>query len=406
MPLKHLPARQTRTHCPRDEGMDKAMDIQIPLTDVTLGEEEAAAAARVVRSGWVTMGEEVKAFEGAFAEALGARHAIAITNGTAALHLAYEAAGLGEGDEFLVPALTFVATMNAGLYLRARPVLVDCAGEDDLTLSPQDLARKITPRTRLIVTMAYGGYAPDMDGIMELARAHGIAVVEDVCHAPLARLGGKCLGTFGDAGAFSFFGNKNLSIGEGGMITTNRDDLAQRIRLMRSHGMTTLTWDRHRGHASEYDVVSAGYNYRMDEIRAAIGREQLKKLPLANEQRRSAAGQLREKLLALGVPGLKIPFSAPRGQSVHHLFVILLPEGVDRAAFRVALRACGIQTSIHYPPLDQFTVARNIWLDRPPELPVVRALAGRLVTLPMSSALTQAQMDSIAGAVGEALRNP
>ncbi|MCL5269035.1 MAG: aminotransferase class I/II-fold pyridoxal phosphate-dependent enzyme, partial [bacterium] len=222
--------------------------ITVPLTDVTLGEEEAAAAARVIHSGWVTMGAEVEAFEREFAAAHGAPHAVAVASGTAALHLAYQAAGLREGDEFLVPALTFVATLNAGLYLGARPVLVDCASEDDLTLSPADAARKLTPRTRFIVTMAYGGHAPDMAAIMALAGERGIDVVEDACHAPLARLAGRCLGTFGRAGTFSFFGNKNMSTGEGGMILTGDAELARLLRLMRSHGMTTVTWQRHQGH--------------------------------------------------------------------------------------------------------------------------------------------------------------
>lgn len=380
-----------------------SVEIKVPLTDVTLGEEEAEAAARVVRSGWVTMGAETRAFEEEFAAAVGARHAVALTNGTAALHLAYEAAGLTEGDEFLVPALTFVATMNAGLYLRARPVLVDCAGEDDLTLSVEDVARKLTPRTRLIVTMAYGGFAPDMEAIMKLAGERGVAVVEDACHAPLACLGGRALGTFGAAGAFSFFGNKNLATGEGGMVVTDDDQIAARLRLMRSHGMTTLTWDRHRGHATQYDVVTAGYNYRPDEIRAAIGREQLKKLPAATERRRQAAERLRRGLLALGIEGLTIPFSAPRGEPVHHLFVILLPEGTDREAFRAELLARGIQTSIHYPPLDSFSVASERWQEAPPSLPVVRRIEGRLVTLPMGPSLSEEQIDWVVQGVKQSL---
>jgi len=426
----------------------------VPLTDTTLDEHEIEAATRVLRSGWVTMGAEVRAFEEEFAAAVGARYAVALANGTAALHLAYEAAGLREGDEFCLPALTFVATMNAGLYLRARPVLIDCASEDDLTLSADDLARKITPRTRLIVTMPYGGFPPDMEPISALARERGIPVVEDACHAPLAEVGGRKIGTFGAAAAWSFFGNKNITTAEGGMVTTDDAALAERVRLMRSHGMATLTWDRHRGHASAYDVAAPGYNYRMDEIRAAIGREQLRKLPEANERRRAAARALRAALekeistaeaqrnaekergregegreeLSSSAPlrlcgessspssprsprlcgeSLLIPFSNPRGAPVHHLFVILLPRGADRDAFRESLRADGVQTSVHYPPLHQFSHTRALFADEtapPLRLPVLEAIAPRLVTLPLGPTLTEAQIAIVAQAVAKALK--
>ena len=379
------------------------MTIKVPLTTVTLGEEEAQAAARVVRSGWVTMGAEVKAFEEEFAQAVGARHAVAVGNGTAGLHLAYEAAGLGPGDEFIIPALTFVATLNAGLYLGGKPVLADCTGPDDLTLSAQDVAAKITSRTRLIVTMAYGGHCPDMEAIMAVAGRCGIPVVEDACHAPLARLGGRAIGTFGEAGMFSFFGNKNMTTGEGGMVVTNSDAIAARMRLMRTHGMTTTTWDRHRGHAADYDVEATGFNYRLDEIRAAIGREQLRKLPTATAARVRAAEALRERLTALEIRGLGIPFTQGRGESAHHLFVILLPPGVERGDFRQGMLDRGIQTSVHYPPLHTFSHTRGLWGQQPPDLPVLDQIAGRLVTLPMGPALGEEAIDLIAGAVGELL---
>jgi dTDP-4-amino-4,6-dideoxygalactose transaminase len=380
------------------------MTIKVPLTNVTLGEEEAQAAARVVRSGWVTMGAEVKAFEDEFAQAVGAHHAVAVGNGTAGLHLAYEAAGLGPDDEFIIPALTFVATLNAGLYLGGKPVLADCTSADDLTLSPQDVAAKITSRTRLIVTMAYGGHCPDMEAIMQTARRCGISIVEDACHAPLAKLGGRAIGTFGEAGMFSFFGNKNMTTGEGGMVVTNSDTLAARMRLMRTHGMTTTTWDRHRGHAADYDVEATGFNYRMDEIRAAIGREQLKKLPASTAARSHAAQVLRERLTALEIKGLGIPFAHERGEAAHHLLVILLPPGVERGDFRQGMLDRGIQTSVHYPPLHTFSHTRELWGELPPELPVLEQISSRLVTLPMGPGLDGDAIDLIATAMGELLQ--
>jgi dTDP-4-amino-4,6-dideoxygalactose transaminase len=379
----------------------------IRLTDVTVGEEEVAAAARVLRSGWLTMGPEVAAFEREFAAALGAPHAVAVSSATAALRLAYQACGLGRGDRFALPALTFVATMAAGATLGGRPVLIDCAGEDDLTLSPADLERKLTPDVKLIVTMPYGGFAPDMPPILKLAAERGIPLVEDACHAPLGRIGGACLGTLGTAGCFSFFSNKNMATGEGGMIVTGNDAIADRMRRLRSHGMTTVTWDRERGHAADYDVVEIGDNARMDEIRAAIGREQLKKLPAATAARAAAAAKLRARLEAAAIPGLKIPFAAPRGEPAHHLFVVLLPPETDRAALRAALLERGIQTSVHYPPLWRFTAARDLWpggTDAVAEsLPVMTKLQNRLLTLPLGPTLNDARIDRIVAALQSSL---
>lgn len=376
----------------------------VPLTDVTIGEEEAAAACEVLRSGWLSQGARVEAFENAFASALDSPHAVAVSSGTGALHLAYIAAGLGRDDEFIVPALTFVATMNAGLCLGARPVLADCASFDDLTVSASDIESKITPNTHLIVTMPYGGFCPDMPAIMEIASRHGIPVVEDASHAPLAALDGRCMGAWGLMGMFSFFSNKNLATGEGGMIVTADDAIDARLRRLRSHGMTTLTWDRHRGHAAEYDVVEAGFNYRTDEIHAAIGLEQMKKLEAGNRKRIESSALLRQELRALGIAGLDIPFENPRGNPVCHLFPVLLPEGTDRAEFRRRLADDGIQTSIHYPLLSDFTVGRELF---PPSedrrLPIAEAVARRLVTLPMGPHLTPEKVSLIVESTGKAL---
>ena len=265
---------------------EQRMDWQVPLSDIDLGDAEIEAVEKVLRSRWLSMGPVTQQFEAAFAAMCGAKHAFAVSNGTTALHLAYAALGLGPGDEVIVPALTFVATANAIRYTGATPVFADVTSLDDLTISPADIAAKITPRTRAIAVMHYGGYLCDMDAILALAGQHGLAVVEDACHAPGATYDGRGAGTLGDVGCFSFFANKNIAIGEGGMVTTNRDDLAERIRLLRSHGMTTLTWDRHRGHAASYDVVATGFNYRLDEIHSALGLAQLGKL-LENNRRRA-----------------------------------------------------------------------------------------------------------------------
>ena len=372
-----------------------------PLADTSFGNEEVKAVTRVLESGWVTMGPETKAFESEFASFVGSKYALACSNGTAALHLAYEAAGLSEDDEFCLPALTFVATLNAGLYLRARPVFIDCASAEDLTISPEDLENKITPRTRLIVTMPYGGFVPDMESICRIAEKNGIPVVEDASHAPLAELNGKKLGTFGKAGTFSFFGNKNMTTGEGGMVVTDDDAVMEKVKLLRSHGMTTLSWDRHKGHAGYYDVVTPGYNYRIDDVRSAIGREQLKKLPAITEARIRAAHKLYVRLLPLRDRGLIIPFSEPRGYPVYHLFMAVLPEAIDRDEFRESLARDGVQTSVHYIPLHRFSHARPYLKDH--KLPVVEKIEKRLVTLPMGPHLGDEEIEIIGQAVESAL---
>ena len=376
----------------------------VPLSDVTIDESEVEAVAAVLRSGWLTQASIVEAFEKEFARMIGARHAVAVTNGTAALHLAYAVAGLKPDDEFILPALTFVATMNAGIYLGAKPVLADCVSADDLTLSPDDVARKITPRTRLIVPMAYGGYCPDMDALKAISEDKGIPIAEDACHAPLADLGGRCIGTFGIAGAFSFFSNKNMTTGEGGMVVTDDDEANARLRRLRSHGMSTLTWDRHRGHAADYDVTEPGFNYRLDEIRAAVGLEQLKKLSEATARRRQSTRVLRRAIEGLEIPGLQIPFSDRRGNSSCHLFVILLPPSVDRGEFRRKMAEQAVQTSVHYPPLHRFTVSRQVFGEGAEHaLPVLDSLADRIVTLPMGPHLDAEKIALIAESVRQAV---
>jgi dTDP-4-amino-4,6-dideoxygalactose transaminase len=283
-----------------------------------MGEEEYRRVESVLDSKWLTMGQVTRDFESAFADYLGVKHAIAVSSGTAAMHLAHHAVGLEHGDKVICPSLTFVATANAIQYTGAKAVFADIASLGELTISPDDVASRIDERTKGIVVVHYAGFPCDMDRIMEIARNHNLYVIEDAAHAAGAiyssqqEHGGSRLkaqgsgharshgervadrgqgathngrthklGTMGDIGCFSFFSNKNMTTAEGGMVVTNWDDLAEKIRIARSHGMTTLTWDRHEGPDFSYDVVGPGYNYRIDELRSSLGLVQLKRLETA-----------------------------------------------------------------------------------------------------------------------------
>jgi dTDP-4-amino-4,6-dideoxygalactose transaminase len=371
---------------------------RVPLSDIRVDDELADAVLETVRSGWWSMGPRVEELEREFADFCRATHAIAVANGTAALHLALVAVGLEAGDEVIVPSLNFVAAANAIVHTGAEPVFCDVIGPDELNLDPDDVAAAVTPRTKAVLALHYAGFPCAMDAVTEIADRHGLAIVEDAAHAPGASLDGRMCGTLGQVGCFSFFSNKNLPVGEGGMIVTNDDELAKELRLLRSHGMTTLTWDRHRGHASGYDVVLAGFNYRLDEIRAAVGLVQLSRLLDENEARARIAGRYREALD--GVEGLTMPFGDDhdgRRVSSHHLAVVVLPEGLDRDRVRAALDERRIQTSVHYPPIHSFTRYRSLGQRRP--LPQTDALAARILTLPLHGGLSDEQVDDVIDAL-------
>ena len=280
------------------------------------------------------MGELTAQFEERFARFLGVKHALAVSNGTAALHLALSASCVGPGDEVLVPSLTFVATVNSILYCGARPVFVDINGTENLNLSVSDLEQKISQKTKAVVVMHYGGFPAPMTKIKETLHQAGsrfnrqIALIEDAAHAPGAEISGKKCGVWGDLGCFSFFSNKNLVTGEGGMVVTDSDQLAKKVNLMRSHGMTSLSWERHKGHAHSYDVVELGYNYRLTEVEAALGIQQLGKLKKSNLKRKQLTNLYRKSLSDLSE--ISVPFQKFEGQSSYHIFIGTLIENTKQ----------------------------------------------------------------------------
>lgn len=375
---------------------------KVPLFDIDFGEREVDAARGVIRSGWLTMGRITADFERRFADFLGAPHAIAVGSGTAALHLAHLAVGVADGDEVICPSFTFVACANAILYAGGRPVFADIAGFDDFTISPADIEAKITERTKAIQVVHYAGRPCDMEAILKLAGRYGLSVIEDCSHAPGADYkGGKC-GTMGDVGCFSFFPNKNMATAEGGMVATRDDETAAKIRSMRSHGMTSLTVDRHRGHAFSYDVVDLGFNYRIDEIRSAIGIVQLEKL-VENNTKRSKLARLYQDRLD-GLDDLGVPFKNSPGVSSHHILPVLLSRRVNREDFMTFLKDRKIQTSIHYPPIHTFDYYRRALGARSVRLPVTEEVAKREVTLPLYPSMGEEAVHFVCDAVADYFR--
>jgi dTDP-4-amino-4,6-dideoxygalactose transaminase len=384
------------------ESSTKAPSWRYMLSDVSFDAEEENAVIDVVRSKWLSMGPRTGELEERFASYIGSRYALATSNCTTALHLAVLAAGVGEGDEVIVPSLSFVATANAVLYARATPVFADIGSLERPLVSIAEVEKKITARTRAIIPMHYAGYPCDMSELLELSRAKGLRIIEDDAHAVGSQVDGKKCGSLGDIGCFSFFANKNLAAGEGGMLTTSEPTLFEYMKLRRSHGMTTLSWDRFKGHSFSYDVVDVGFNFRMPELTAAIALCQLSKLPRHNAERdRVFASYVRH----LGKSAkLSIPFANEAPPGARHIFPVLLAEGVDRHGFMQKLRDAGVQTSIHYAPIHRFSHYAKLLGSSPARLPLTEAYAARVVTLPFHQGLADSDVATIAEAVEDALR--
>lgn len=376
------------------------MNYKIPLFKLNFDDAETQSVVKTLESQWLSMGPQSVELEEEFAQMSGAKRGVAIANCTAALHLALMALDIKEGDEVIVPSLTFVATANCVRYVGATPVFADITSREDLTISIEDIKCKITPRTKAIIPMHFAGYAADMEAIMSIAKEHNLKVIEDACHGPLSEYQGKKLGSIGDVGCFSFFSNKNISTGEGGMLITNSDEIADKIKLLRSHGMTTMSYQRASGHATTYDVVSSGFNYRMDDLRAGIGLVQLQKLPADLEKRSHVRRWYLEALE--GIEGITIPFKDRHEFSSNYIMPIVLDNADDtrRDSIRERLHSCGIQTSVHYPAAHRFSVFQE-YFDG--ELPLTEYVTGAELTLPMYAALSKEEVRYIAETLKKAV---
>jgi dTDP-4-amino-4,6-dideoxygalactose transaminase len=373
---------------------------EIPLFDLRLEPEDIDAVTEVLRSGWLTMGPKTLEFEASFATHLGARHAVAVSSCTAALHLAYLAAGVGPGDEVIVPAMTFAATASAVIYCGAQPVFADILGPHDLSLDPQDVERRITPKTKAVTVVHFAGYPAPVRELRALCDAHGLALIEDAAHAPDASVDGKMLGTFGLAGAFSFFSNKVLACGEGGLLATDDDDVAELARRLRSQGMSSGSWSRFTGETNSYDVRGLGYNYRLDEPRAALLLSRLRRLERDVQRRRELTRAYRDKLA--GVSGVGVPYT---DDGVAHATCYVMPVVVDDEARRDAVRRHmkqrGVQTSLLYPAVHEFTAYRERF--GRPSLPRSEHIARAEITLPLFAEMEESAQDRVVATLTEAL---
>jgi len=368
------------------------MYFKIPLFDLNFDEKEEKAILNTLRSNWISTGPKCLEFEKLFASMLNVKYAISLCNSTSALHLALIILGIGAADEVITPSLTFVATDNAIRYVNAKPVFCDIKSNADLTIDPKKIEELINSKTKAIMVMHYGGFACDMDDIIRIGQKYNLKVVEDACHGPLSEYKGKKLGTIGDIGCFSFFSNKNISTGEGGMLVTDNEKYYERAKLLRSHGMTTLSYERAKGHSSQYDVVELGYNYRMDDIRASIGIIQLKKLKKDLIKRAQVRKWYEEELAS--IENIIIPFKEKKEFSSNYIFPIILKKSNEekRNYVRRKLHEKGIQTSVHYPAVHKFSIYKNYNYD----LPITEYVKDNEITLPMYSNLTKDNIHYIA----------
>ncbi|HXK34670.1 MAG TPA: DegT/DnrJ/EryC1/StrS family aminotransferase, partial [Dehalococcoidia bacterium] len=345
-------------------------------------------------------GPRVRAFEADFAAYAGARHAIAVDSATAGMHLALVALGIGPGDEVITTPTTFAATVNVIIHCGATPVLADI-DIADYCIDPAAIERAITPRTRAILPVHHGGSACRMDAILEIARRHGLRVVEDAAHGLGTEVGGRPVGSFGDATVFSFYPTKNVTSGRGGMITTDDDALAERCRLLALHGMSHDAWDRYTERGSwAYQVLAAGYNYAMSDFQAALGHAQFSRLGEFQAKRRSIARRLSERLSAL--PEVVLPAERPGTTHAWHLYVVRLRREtltISRDEFIKQMKERGVGTSVHFIPIHHHPYYRETYGWAPGDFPSADEAFETMVSLPLYTRMTESVTDRVAAAV-------
>jgi dTDP-4-amino-4,6-dideoxygalactose transaminase len=377
----------------------------LPFHFPDTGDDEIRTVVETLRSGSLTTGAKVKQFEENFAFYTGAAHAVAVNSGTAALHLALDAIGIKEGDEVIVPTMTFTATAEVVLYFKARPVLVDCEA-DTLNIDPDQIERKITPKTRAIIPVHLAGQPCDLDKILGIARAYNLKVIEDAAHALPAFHRGKMVGTIGDITCFSFYVTKTITTGEGGMATTNNPEWADRMRMMSLHGISKDAWKRYTNEGSwYYEVQFPGYKYNLTDIAAAMGVEQLKKCDRFAEARRRIATVYDEAFADL--PEIRTPVCRTENQHAWHLYVIQLNSQrlhIARNEFIDALKEKNIGTSVHFIPLHIHPYYRNTFGYQPQDFPNASGVFERIISLPIYPKMTELDVQNVVTAVKDIVK--
>jgi len=374
----------------------------LPFHVPDIGDDEIRSVVETLRSGWLTTGAKVKKFEEDFAAYTGTTHAVAVNSGTAALHLALEAIGIKEGDEVIIPTMTFTATAEVVLYFKAKPVLVDCE-PDTLNINADEIEEKINAGTKAIIPVHLAGQPCDMQRIMEIAQKYNLKVIEDAAHALPAHYQEKMIGTIGDITCFSFYATKTITTGEGGMATTGNSEWAERMRMMSLHGINHDAWKRYTKEGSwYYEVLCQGFKYNLTDIAAAIGVEQLKKCDRFWEARRRIAAVYDEAFTDL--PEIRTPVCRSGRQHAWHLYVIQLNLErlrIDRSGFIEALKEKNIGTSVHFIPLHVHPFYRSTFGYQPEDFPNASAAFERIISLPIYPKMT----DADAGCVVDAVRS-
>ncbi|HUL29151.1 MAG TPA: DegT/DnrJ/EryC1/StrS family aminotransferase [Thermodesulfobacteriota bacterium] len=397
-----------------------SQDKFLPFSQPVIGEEEINEVVEVLQSGWITTGPKVKQFEQEFADYIGCRHAIAVNSCTAALHLALEAIGIQAGDEIITSPMTFAATGEVIRYFNAKPILVDI---DPVTMNLDvELLKRVVKnksggedraRLKAILPVHYAGYPCDMQPLMALASEHNLKVVEDAAHAFPARYKGKMIGTIGDMTCFSFYATKNITTGEGGMITTENEAFAERMRIMSLHGISKDAWKRYTAEGSwYYEIIAPGYKYNLTDIAGALGIAQLRKADIFWERRAQIANRYRDAFEAL--PEIDIPIKektdAGTNGSKHswHLYVVKLNLErltIDRNAFIEELKSRGIGTSVHFIPLHIHPYYLRVFGYKPEDFPVAYHTYQRIISLPIYAKMTDRDVEEVIGAVSDVIRN-
>jgi dTDP-4-amino-4,6-dideoxygalactose transaminase len=376
-------------------------DPQIPVFDVRVTEEDLEAVAEVLRSGWLTMGPRTEEFERRFAEHLGVSEVVAMSSCTAALHVACVIAGVGEGDEVIVPSMTFAATANAVRYCGARPVFADIVSERDFGIDVDHVESLITERTRAVIPVHYAGYSVEIERLVDLCAERGLGLIEDTAHAPWAHRDGRHLGTFAQTGCFSFFPNKVLGVGEGGALATDATDVADRARRLRSQGMTASTRDRHLGRAMAYDVVELGFNYRFDDPRAALLVSRFARLGHEIERRRALVKRYNDSLSEC--EGILLPFGNELvDDSSCYLMGVLVEDPSLRSALRRRLMEDhGVQTTV-YPAVHRLSAYREAY-GEPAALPKTERVADSLFSIPLFPHMDEETQGRVIAAVKDSV---